>query len=355
MADPRTILDRLRATGAGAPLERLVGLALERDLGRPLGEVVEPALVAATLRGALRTWIASDEAQGWILDRIGALRAHLGARRAPLGELVPPSLQASCEELAGRPFSPDREITLFLLDRPPVRALLRHLLLEELLAFGRKLRAPVMENPLARGLGGLGRITSERVRASGAFAAMAGQVVGAVSDELERQLDRRAREYADAALSRVLQRLGDLLCDPARAKEQAELRRALLQGVFELDTKDLAREVDRGEPEVVADILRRGFSAWIERDETEAEIAAAIEATLAPEADRPLGEVLERLGLLDGFVALARPIALSRMRGLVETEAFAAWLAELLGPQAPARPGPKGSRRGEAASGDPAG
>jgi len=344
MADPHTILERLRATGEDAPLERLAGLAVDRDLDRPLRELVEPALLAATARAALRAWVASDAAEGWILDRIGELADYLRSRRAPLGELVPPSLQAACTELAGRPYSPDREITLFLLDRPPVRELLRHLLLEELLAFGRKLRSPVMENPLARGLGGLGRMASERARASGAFAAMASQMVGAVSDELERQLDRRAGEFADAALSRVLQRLGDLLCDPSRAKEQAELRSALLQGVFELDTRELAREVERSEPRVVSAILRRSLSAWLERDETEGEIAAAIEATIATEADRPLREVLERLGLLDGFVDLARPIAVSRMRGLVETEAFATWLEELTGGGEPARPRGKKAR-----------
>ena len=345
MADSGTILERLRATGDDAPIARLARLAVERDLERPIRELVDPAFSAGVLRGALRTWVASDEAEGWILDRIEELRGWLAAQRRPLGDLVPPSLQAACTELAGRPFSPDRGITLFLLDRPPVRELLRHLLVEELLAFGRKLRAPVMENPLARGLGGLGRMASERARTSGAFAAMASQMVGAVSDELERQLDRRAGEFADAALSRVLQRLGDLLCDPSRAEEQAELRRALLRGVFELDTAELARELERSQPAVVSAIVRRGFEAWLERDETEGEIAAAIEAVFAAEADHPLREVLARLGLLEGFLAFALPLAESRMRGLVETEAFAEWLDEVVGdapkprkPRAKAKP-----------------
>ena len=348
MVDAGTILERLRATGDDTPIERLARLTVERDLERPIRELVDPAFTAGAVRAALRTWAASDAAEGWILDRIGELREWLLARRAPLGDLVPPSLQAASAELAGRPWSPDRGITLFLLDRPPVRELLRHLLVEELLAFGRKLRAPVMENPLARGLGGLGRMASEKARSSGAFASMASQVVGAVSDELERQLERRAGEFADAALSRVLQRLGDLLCDPSRADEQAELRQALVQGVFELDTGQLARELERSQPAVVSAILRRGFEAWLERDETEGEIAAAIGAVFAAEADRPLREVLDRLGLLDGFLSFALPLTEARMRGLVETDAFAEWLAELAGdtPPKPRKPRAKAKPNG---------
>ncbi|HEY0839824.1 MAG TPA: hypothetical protein VGD74_06535 [Vulgatibacter sp.] len=344
MADTETILARLRASGDDAPLERLARLAVARDLETPLGALVDPSFFAGMFAGALRAWLASDEAEGWILDRVRELGDWLSARDATLGELVPPSLQRACVELAGRPYAPDREVTLFLLDRPPVRELLRHLLLEELLAFGRKLRAPVMENPLARGLGGLGRFARDRARA-GAFASMASDVVGAVSDELERQLDRRAAEFADAALSRVLQRLGDLLCDPSRAEEQAELRQALLQGVFELDTSELARELDRSEPHVISAIVRRALSAWLERDETKGEIAEALGAVIAQDAGEPLRAVLARLGLLDEFMDLALAVARRQTRSLVESEPFAAWLGDLLGADEreppPRKPGAK--------------
>ncbi len=322
-------------------MDRLATLALEHDLGTPLGELIDSRFLSDVVRTGLRAWLGSDAAEAWLLVRITELHAWLRSRGGTtLGELVPTELQEACTELAGRRYTPSREVTLFLLDREPVRALLRNLLADELLAFGRKLRAPVVENPLARGLGGLGKMARERAKASrGAFAAMATEVVGAVSDELERQLDRKASDFADAALSRVMHRLADLLCDPASAGDQARLRQALVDGIFELEAAEIAEELERSEPRVVSEIVRRSLSSWVDRDDAADELAEVIDAIFAPDAAHPLRDVLERLGLLESFMELGHDTMLRRMRELVESPAFTAWLEILVGPSsAPRKP-----------------
>jgi len=316
---------------AEGPLPRLASLVVEEDLATPLGDLVEAGFAASLVRKGLRAWLRSDLAEGWLLERIRTLRGWLSEQEGALGDLIPHDLQDTWLELASQRYTPSREVVLVLLDREPVRALFRELFLQELLAFGRKLRAPVVENPLAKGLGGLGRFARDRVRSSGgAFGTLATDVASAVSGEVERQLDRKAEEFADAALSRVLHRFADLICDPGRAGEYAAIREALAEGVLDLDAADLAHEWERSEPVVSAEITRRGLISWIEREEAEGEIRAVIEVLLAPDAEAPLREVLDRMGLLDDYMELAHELALRRLRGLVRSDAFGAWLEELL-------------------------
>ncbi|AKU92912.1 hypothetical protein [Vulgatibacter incomptus] len=324
-------LEKLRSMESGGPLDRLARLVVDEDLATPVGRLIDSRFIAGVVRTGLRAWIDSDAAEGWILSRVKELEAWLAERDASVGELVPQEIQDACLELASRRYTPNRGLTLFLLDREPIRLLLRNLLMDELLAFGRKMRAPVVENPLTKGLGSLGRAAKERARTSGgAFAALAGDVVGAVSSELERQLDRKAAEFADAALSRVLQRLADLLCDPARAAEQAALRRALVEGIFDLEASEVGEELSRSEPEVASEIIRRGLATWLKRDESADHLAEMLEAIFKPDAHLPLRDVLDLLGLVDSYVELAHHTILRRLRSLVDSPAFEIWLSDLL-------------------------
>lgn len=286
--------------------------------------------VAKAVKISAEAWLRSDAAEGWLLGRLEGLSDWLVARDALLAEVVPLQLQELLLELAGHGYAPDRELALFLLDREPVRKLLRDLFLDELLAFGRKLRAPVVENPLARGLGGLGRIARDRAKSSGAFGALASDMVGAVSGELERQLDRKALEFADAALSRLLQRLADLISDPEAAREQAVLRQALLEGIFELETGEIAYELERSEAQHTSAALRRWLLAWLESPHAESDLVGLLEGLFGAELEVPLGEFLDTVGLLESWEGLAKDLAERRIRALVTSEAFADWLVELL-------------------------
>jgi hypothetical protein len=82
---------------------------------------------------------------------------------------------------------------------------------------------------MARGLGSLAKFAGETVKArSGGL----GSLVGAVSGEVERQLEKRAVEFVDASIAGVFGQIADALSDPKRAEEAAELRMAIFDGAL---------------------------------------------------------------------------------------------------------------------------
>ena len=61
---------------------------------------------------------------------------------------------APLREMLERPFSPDRKLVLTVIDREPTRELVRQLLLDAVLEFGRRASAPVAGMARGPGLAG---------------------------------------------------------------------------------------------------------------------------------------------------------------------------------------------------------
>src|SRR5690606_40065112 len=96
-----------------------------------------------------------------------------------------------------------------------------------------------------------------------ALAAFATDVADRLADEVERQIERRAAEFADAALSGLVARLADILSDPARAGQLASAREALVDGLFSLEARELADELERSDPARRPALIRRGLGAGV--------------------------------------------------------------------------------------------
>lgn len=325
---------RRRLLGEDAIAELAVAL-VDDTLATPVGELLPSAAVANEIAEGLRAWVNSTGAQELVLAWEGRARKWLSSRAMTLGQLTGRAIEDAFLDLAALPYVPSREILIFLLDREPMRALLRELFLDALLAFGRKIRAPVVAHPVAKGLGGLGSFVRDRARST-ALGAFATDVADRLADEVERQFEKRAIEFADLALSGLVARLADLLSEPARAEQQASLREAIVDGIFALQTSELAEEFDRSDPARRAAILRRGFGSWVATDDAVATIRTLVEGLLDGFAERPLGVVLEELELLDAYRGLALSAAGRRLRRLVEGEAFLDWLTRQLEKDVPA-------------------
>lgn len=322
--------DIRKKLAAGQPAaERLVELLVEDTLQRPLRELVAPLETGKAVVEALRAWTASERAVE-LQEAMGhRARSWLQEQRMTLGELTGRAVEDAFLDLAARPYVPSKDLLIFLLDREPMRLLLRELFHDGLITFGNKVRAPVASNPLAKGLGGLGRFAKERARST-SLGAIATDVAERLTDEMERQVEKRAFEFADAALEGLIRKLADLLSNPARAEQQAALREALVEGIFSLSLRELAEEWGRDDPRERGRIVRRGLGLWVATDDAVAQVVALFEGLAGELGDRSLRELLEELELVEAFRGIAGDAVRRRLQPFLEGEAFAAWLGELL-------------------------
>ncbi len=325
--DFQALLTRLQNPASEGPVDRLAALIVEHELSQPLSTLLPPALLARAAKSALEGWLASPTADGELAALIDDLQEKLARDPRRLRDTLPPEGQRALHELASHPYSPNRELVLAVLDRPPVRRLTRSLLLDVLIEFSRKVSAPVTENRIAKGFSGLAKLAAEQARASGGAL---GGIAGALSDEIERQVEKRAKDFVDSALSGILQQTADALSDPARAQEHAELRGAILEGVLGLPLSRLGRELSQLQVPRGAAVVRQSLGQWLASPEAPAKLEEFMRLALARDGQRPVREVLQAFGLLAPVQALGREALRDRLSPIVASAPFALWLEELM-------------------------
>src|SRR5262245_33462044 len=187
MVDSNEALARLRDPREDGPAARLAALIVDDVLGRKLGELVDTRHAAEALGDALRAFTLSDAASARVTAELERATRELAAEEGPIGKHVPAPLQDGLRALAQMKSEPHKEAILKLLDREPLRALLRAQVIDTLVAFGRKAASPVADNPLARGLGGLGKSMLGQIASR---PSPLGSLASAVSNEVERQVEK---------------------------------------------------------------------------------------------------------------------------------------------------------------------
>lgn len=318
--DAQTLISKLQTDAA----DSLAALVVESLLAAPVESLLPAPVVLSTTRKALDAWLASDSAVRTLNSVVEALANRLQAERRPLKDVVARDVRVALREMLGRPFSPDRKLVLTVIDRGPMRELVRQLLLDTVLEFGKRASAPVAG--MARGLGSLASMVGDRVKSrSGSL----GTLVGAVSGEVERQLEKRAVEFVDSALAGVFGQIADALSDPRRAAEAAELRTAFFDGALELTGPQLARELANLDVAGGAEILRAGLKRWLASPASEKELSDFVLPLLERDATRPLRDVLADVGLLEVSRDVAKDQLAARIRLIAATPEFGAWLNAL--------------------------
>ena len=322
--DQTQLLEKLQDPSDNGAVAKLARLVVEDALGRTIGELVDVEFVVGALRDGLRAFTASEAVAAQIVARIGAADKKLAAEKAPLDALLPESIVQGARELAALRVTPSRPTVVKLLDREPLKKLLRAQVVDTLVAFGRRAASPVADNPIARGLGGLGKLALGQAK-PGALGALA----NAVSGEVERQVEKRATDFADTAVAGILDGLADQISDPSRAAEQAAMRLALLDGFLELSGAEVA-ELGRGPLAERVAVVRKALSAWSASEAFEAEVTKAVRDAVADDAKKTLGELLEEHALKDVVTARAVELVRVRTQAFVAAGPFAAWLGELV-------------------------
>ncbi len=326
MGDAKSVLEKLRDPSPAGATARHAALAVEDALARTVNELVDVRFVVASLREALQAFTASDTAAAWVVETATEGEKTLAAETRALGRRSSPSLQAGARELAALEVTPPRAVVEKLLDREPIKKLLRAQVVDTLVAFGRKAASPVADNRIARGLGGLSKLAMGQGSKSSTF----GAIANAVSGEVERQVEKRATDFADTAVAGILDGIAAQLSDPARAKEQVATRLALLDGFLELTGAEVA-QLGRGPVADRVVVARKALAAWAAEGAFEADVEALVTTVLAKEGARPLGDVLTDMGLREVAAARATEFLTKRLSALVAGEGFAMWLEGVLG------------------------
>ncbi len=323
--DASTLKQKLAQTGPGNPVEALAALTLEQLLDAPVGSWLSIDDGVKYARQALQGWLSSDDAVPALNRLVERLVNELGQHRTPVKDVISRDVRHTLRDIVGRPMSPDRAVVLTLIDRDPTRELVRQLLLDAILDFGRKVSAPV--SGVAKGLGSLAKLATDTVKSRGGGL---GSLVGAVSGEVERQLEKRAVEFVDAAMAGIFGQIADAVSDPRRATEAAELRVAVFDGAMTLTLQQLSREVMNADVPGAAETLRSGLRRWLASAESDAQLRELITFAFdSAQRTDTFRHVLAQWGLLEVARAAGLEWLQARFREVLGGEAFGRWLEAL--------------------------
>jgi hypothetical protein len=325
--ETRVALERLSNTGPESHLRRLSVLAVEALFDDTVDSIIDVKRLARRVHSAMASWVETQTSAVQLLHYAEFITNRWSGDETELVEALPPELTETIEKIVVRPYSPDRKLVLSLLNREPLRQLIRQLLLETILDFGRRASAPVAG--IARGLGSFAKMTGDAVKNRGGAL---GGILGAVSGEVERQLERRAVEFADEALADIIEKLADAIADPAKAHQSAQLRLALLEGVREITLRQVSREAINADLPGALKLVREGLAEWLAAPESLDELERLGNLLLGQLLARPVRDVLAEAGLLGATREAILELLDAQLSRLVGTTAFVKWLDELLAP-----------------------
>jgi hypothetical protein len=314
--------DQPSETAGDGTAARLAGVLVDACLARSPFALVPAQQLAPLVRELLLAALRSPEADAMTA---ALLRSALDALRprARLRDGLPPELLLLVRELVARPYTLNRELLVGALSLRPCQRLTRELMVGTLLDFSRRVRTAMTtggsDGGKARG-GVLGRLATEAVRKStSVMGTLAPNVTSAVTDEFERQLQRRAAEFAESEAAEMVQRLATVLADPTRAAEHKELKLALLEFVLDRPGSQLVAEIERAQPVELAALLRAAVLAWLEREGATAELTAALKWIEARLDGQTLAALLQATGALPALRAVLAAYFTPTLQPLIQS------------------------------------
>lgn len=316
-SDPiQRALARLRADPSRA--DALAAMLVEETLARPVREIVDPGWLAAAVADGIRQAAASDELEGWVRSRLSETLSRADRVTGTLADHLPVTLLGPLETALGRDLTLDPRLVAALIDHPSLRDLVAAMLQESLLDFGQRLRSLVPDGAALPG-----------ARLRSRLAEVTRGVAGAVSGELERQLEQRVRTYVDGALGRAIDLAVERFSSPRWAPEMARWRVDVLHALLQHPLEELVAERHKYPPELfAADLtaLLRALASWRRLGEA---LQVGLEQAFQQVGDQAVRDWLAGSGLEETWRPKLEVLLARRLREVVATEAFARFFAAL--------------------------
>lgn len=321
----------------GEALTRLARLVVEQTTATPLRDIATPRWIAGQIAAALEAATHGDHARAWVERRIAAERERWAEEQRTLRTFLPPEAEEPLRKVLGREYLANEELTFRILDQPAIRGLVREVLSTSLRNFRSRLAqvesgvlGEVGRRAAKRGRGIFGTVLPENLgQVAGNVRGLTENLVGAVRDEVEQNLDGRIKEYVRGVTSDTLRTIAHYLADPAHAPAFADLRLAILDVVLDTPIRDLAGEADKLRPEEVVDVVVAALRSAVQAEDFVARTEQRISQVLAEAGDGTLGAWLDEVGLGEVWTDTTTELVASRLRAVVVTEAFEAWWADL--------------------------
>jgi hypothetical protein len=310
-------------------VERLVALGLDQLLARPLAELVDPEFLAHALGEGLRASARSDEFEPWVAGRVEAALGRADRMSGTLGDRLPVTVLAPLQKALGRPYQPDRALVEALLDHPSTRAIMREVLVANVLEFAKRMRSIIPE--VGRSSGGGGGLASK-------LAGMAKGVASAVGSELEKQLEPKVEGFVDdilgVAIRMMVDRVGSEEFAPEFAKWRVDVMMALIDHPLD---RLIAERHKYPSADFAADVaaILRALASWRGLAER---IEDVLRELIAEQGHVSARDFLAGSGLEQAWRPQLEQALVDQAALIVASDAFADWLGELVA-ELPEQPG----------------
>jgi hypothetical protein len=234
-------LERLRDPG-DTHLDALARMVVDEATATPIADIAHPRWLAGQLATALEAVAHQDNVRDLLAERFDRQLASWKEEDRPLGTWLPPEVDEPLRTALSKPWVPSEEIVFRLIDHDVLWALMREVLEGTLQRFRRRLRA------LDQGLfGGMGQRAARRGRGllGGVAETMAGQVVGAVKNEVEGRMDAVVADFLSSATREGLRVVARHMSNPEHAGAYGELRVSILDTLQDTEVQELAVELEK--------------------------------------------------------------------------------------------------------------
>lgn len=208
------------------------------------------------------------------------------------------------------------EILTALLDQPEIRELLREMMQETLIHFVKRASSPLTTSRLGSGM---------LARAKGlAEKAGTGGLLGAVTDSINQEAERRITEFVDDAVSGTLRQLASRLCEEGAEEKTSLLLKHMAKSAHQLDNQLWIDQLRESKPEerltklltALLEVTRSPeFESWIQKQ--------SLLLQLLPH--QTLRSLLLALGLEKSITSLIHELIENELRHFFSGSSFKAW------------------------------
>jgi hypothetical protein len=257
-------------------------------------------------------------------------------QRLPVGAALPEKARARLRDVVAAIAPPPGRWTRGAVDPVLVRKLVAPALQDVLLAFTRRLPVPDLGagEPAWPGIGlvtVLGtRVREEIEKRAGQVADAGRAVLDGLGIDLERQIEAVTREFSQTAERDFREALKRQVETPEGRALLAEIQGQTLDRLLATRFDELHEDVESLPWAQLAELAAPMLDHLRTQPFVERALREEIDAWLAADGTRSLGDLLGEVGLLTPVRAHALARADSMARELFASDAFARWLAELL-------------------------